>query len=75
MDDKYQLGAKVAGIGLGSVDYDSDTIVLDARAASLFDLEPDVATLRADLHARIHPSDWPSIKPAIARLLSPMEWA
>lgn len=32
-DQKYTLGAKVAGIGIREVDYIRDTITLDARAA------------------------------------------
>ncbi|MFD0916862.1 sensor histidine kinase [Pseudahrensia aquimaris] len=57
-----ELGAVVAGFGLGTVDYIRDTIKLDERAAALFDLPANVAIARNELHARIHPDDRPDIE-------------
>ena len=69
--DKYYLGVQVAGIGLGMVDYAADTIVLDARAAALFDLPEDAPVPRSMLHERIHPDDRPLIDEQIEVLLDP----
>lgn len=71
MDDKYQLGIEVAGIGLGTVDYLADTITLDGRAAELFELPADTPVARDRLHARIHPDDMPAINAKLDRLLDP----
>lgn len=71
MDDKYQLGIEVAGIGLGTVDYLADTITLDRRAAGLFDLPAETPVARDTLHARIHPDDMPAINAKLDRLLDP----
>ncbi|MBS1300985.1 HWE histidine kinase domain-containing protein [Loktanella sp. SALINAS62] len=51
------LGIKVAGLGLGSIDYVNDTITLDDRAAALFDLPAHTPVPRPTLHARFHPDD------------------
>ena len=69
LQDRYYLGVKVAGIGLGTVDFVADTITLDKRAAALFDLPADVAIPRHDLHARIHPEDWATLKYKVSELL------
>lgn len=71
LEQKYTLGAKVAGIGLGTVDYIADTIALDARGAALFDLPADTALPRETLHARIHPEDQGAIDYQVQRLLDP----
>lgn len=70
---KDALGLKVAGVGLGSVDYIADTITLDARAAELFDLEADVALPRDSLHNRIHRDDWDDIEHRVEQLLDPSQ--
>ena len=66
-----ELGARVAGLGLGSVDYLSDTITLDDRAADLFGLPAHVPVPRSDLHARIHADDRPAVEAEVSRLLRP----
>ncbi len=62
------LGLRVAGLGLGAIDYGCDTITLDDRAATLFDLPARSAIARSALHARIHEGDLPHVTAAIARL-------
>lgn len=52
--DLLALGVEVAGLGLGVVDYQSDTIMLDKRAGEIFDLDMNVAIPRRVLHGRIH---------------------
>ena len=71
LENKLHLGVKIAGLGLGSIDYVADTITLDERAATLFDLPCDTPILRADLHTRIHPEDFSSIRDQMQRLLDP----
>lgn len=69
--EKLDLGIKIAGLGLGEVDYIQDTITLDARGAGFFDLPADTPVSRTDLHNRIHPEDWPSVKQQVSCLFSP----
>ena len=67
--DKLALGLKVAGVGLGEIDYLADTITLDARAAELFGMRQDIPLSRMALHERIHPDDWRSISNHIEAML------
>ena len=69
--EQYLVAAKVAGLGLGRVDYTDDTITLDPRAAEIFDLPTDVAIARAQLHDRIHPEDRAKIDYQVSALLNP----
>lgn len=71
LEDRYHLAVSVAGIGTGVVDYISDTIILDQRAASMFSLPVDEPISREDLHARIHPDDWHVIEEKVQHLLEP----
>lgn len=41
LNQRYEIGVKVAWIGLGTIDYEKDTIDFDARAAAMFDLPAD----------------------------------
>ncbi|MFZ3580569.1 sensor histidine kinase [Loktanella sp. DJP18] len=68
-DDLLPLGVRVAGLGLGSVDYRTDTITLDDRAAELFDLPAHVALPRQNLHAQIHPEDRPDVEARMQQML------
>lgn len=68
--EQLELGILIAGLGFGSVDYLADTITLDARAAELFDLEPDTPIRRAKLHEKIHVEDQARIKAITEALLS-----
>ena len=70
-DALLPLGARVAGLGLGSVDYLADTIVLDARAAELFDLAAHTPIPRDMLHAQIHPEDLAGVEAQVAAMLRP----
>lgn len=69
IEDKFSLGVRVAGLGLGTIDYIGDTVTLDDRGAHLFDLPANVPIMRADLHSRIHPGDIGEINCQIERLL------
>jgi PAS domain S-box-containing protein len=68
---KLNLGVKVAGIGLGSMNYEDDTITLDNIAAALFALPANVPVARNDVHARFHPDDTKKIMAMMARCLDP----
>ena len=72
-DALLPLGIRVAGLGLGSVDYHADTITLDDRAAQLFALPAHQPIPRRALHDRIHPDDLPEVEALVARMLSPNE--
>ena len=67
------LGVRVAGLGLGLVDYIADTITLDARAAELFDLPAGSPIPRPQLHARIHAEDRLAVIHKVDALLAPEE--
>ena len=70
-DALLPLGVRVAGLGLGSVDYINDTIVLDDRAGALFDLPAHQPIFRRELHDRIHPDERPAVEARVAAMLSP----
>ena len=69
-DALLPLGVRVAGLGLGRVDYLADTITLDSRAAELFTLPAHQPIPRQDLHDRIHPDDRPAVETLVAQMLS-----
>ena len=56
-EDRANLAADVAGLGVIRIDYTTDTATPDIIAAAMFDLEPGVPVLRSELHARINPID------------------
>jgi PAS domain S-box-containing protein len=66
---KLHLGAAVAGLGIGMMDYRADTITMDETAARLFALPQDKPIPRHDAHARFHPDDVPAITAKIAECL------
>lgn len=68
---KLLLGMRVAGVGLGEVDYVNDTITLDARAAEIFDLMANVPIDRDSLHSKIHPDDWPEVEAEVDQMIAP----
>ena len=65
------LGVRVAGLGLGQVDYRADTITLDTRAAALFGLPAHAPIPRPKLHDRIHADDRIEVITKVDRLLAP----
>ncbi len=69
--EKLDLGVKIAGLGLGEVDYIANTITLDDRAAKFFNLPGKVPISRDLLHDRIHPEDRPDVERQVSCLLSP----
>ncbi|WP_281984092.1 sensor histidine kinase [Thalassorhabdomicrobium marinisediminis] len=70
-EERYKIARKVAGLGMGDVDYLRDTITLDPVAAEIFDLPAEVPIARAELHGRIHPADRDTIEHEVHRLLTP----
>ncbi len=70
-DAKLLLGAAVAGLGLGEMDYLNDTITLDDIAAELFALPANIPIRRGDVHARFHPDDAAALAAKIADVLNP----
>ena len=68
---KLQLGIAIAGIGIGSLDYSANTIILDATAATLFNLPANRPIPRDEVHARFHPDDAPNILARMAEALDP----
>ena len=69
--EKLDLGIEISGLGLGEVDYITDTITLDERAAGFFNLPANTAIPRSDLHDRIHPEDRQEVEREVSCLLSP----
>lgn len=69
--EKLNLGIEIAALGIGEVDYIADTITLDTRAASFFELPAGKPVSRNDLHDRIHPDDKPGVEHQVDCLLSP----
>lgn len=71
LTEQLALGIKIAGIGLGTVNYVADTITLDARAAAIFGLSADTALPRDALHDCIHSEDRAAIDHQVDDLLAP----
>jgi PAS domain S-box-containing protein len=70
---RLQLGVEVAGLGLGMIDYRTDSVTLDARAATLFELPAGGPLPRSAVHGRFHPDENPGIMAAMTRLLADAE--
>lgn len=68
-EELLRIGVAVSGLGLAEIDYRSNMITLDQRAAQIFGVEAGVPMPRADVHARMHPEDRPFIMEQIDRLL------
>lgn len=69
--DEMRIGLKVAGVGVGRVDYVTDTISLDPLAARIFAMPARKYIPRADFHNRIHREDWPAVEQEVELLLAP----
>lgn len=69
--EEMQIGLHVAKVGLGSIDYQSDTLKLDQLAAGLFDLPAATDIPRNQLHDRIHPEDRGVVDKLVTGLLDP----
>lgn len=54
---KLNLGATLASLGQGEVDFQSNTVTLNDIAAKIFDLPARTLLPRKDLHAVFHPDD------------------
>ncbi|NOU07366.1 MAG: PAS domain S-box protein [Hyphomicrobiaceae bacterium] len=65
------LGMSIAGVGVGAIDYISDSIVLDITAAGLFGLPAGTALPRKEIHARFHLDCAPKVTQLIAAALDP----
>ena len=68
---KLRLGVAVAGIGLATIDYETDTVVLDTAAAVMFGLPAMTPIARDALHNRFHPDDASALETHIAEALDP----
>ena len=70
-ESKLNLGATLAGLGQGEVDFHSDTFTLNEIAAKIFDLPAKTVLPRKDLHAVFHPDDRLFLEKTIAASLAP----
>ena len=68
---RLQLAVEVAGLGVVSVDYITDTSTPDAIAANLFGLEPGVPVPRSLIHGRFHPDDYAELFGLMERSFDP----
>ncbi len=68
-----KLGLQLANVGLGSIDFLADTIVLDQMAADILGLPANREMPRAAAHDRIHPEDRPSVDHEITKLQDPKQ--
>ncbi len=71
--EEMQVGLHVAKVGLGSVDYVTNTVKLDQLAARMFDLPASTEVTREILHDRIHPEDRGNVERLVTELLDPMD--
>lgn len=62
----------VAGVGIGTIDYTTDSIMLDVTASTLFDLPADKALPRKEVHARFHVECAPKVSELLAAALDPL---
>lgn len=69
--EQLRLAVEISGLGVGQIDYLTDTIILDPTAASLFGLAADAPHPRAALHARFHPEDKEKIYLLMSHSLDP----
>ena len=67
---RLELGLKVADLGLGTIDYIENTIVLDETAAAIFALPAGTPVARSRVHARFHPGDAAEVNAKIAAYLA-----
>ena len=68
---KLSLGISVAGLGLGTIDYQLDTVTLDETAGALLGLPGNAPVPRSEVHARFHPDDRADILSKMAKSLDP----
>ncbi len=66
-----RLGQELAGLGLGTVDYGTDRLILDETAARLFELPANRWLPRASLRDQMHPDDRTSVEAALTAALAP----
>jgi PAS domain S-box-containing protein len=69
--EQLQLGANLAGLGLGQLDYVTQTITLDEAAATIYRLPARIPLAAPDLHARFHPDDLPLVHALRVKAHSP----
>ncbi len=70
-EDRANLAADVAGLGVVQIDYATDTATPDITAAILFDLVPGVPVLRSELYARFNPDDRDEVMRKMHECLDP----
>jgi two-component sensor histidine kinase len=69
--EQLQLGANLAGLGLGQVDYVAGRMTLDDAAAAIYALPARVPVASADVHARFHADDAAMVHAVRRKALSP----
>lgn len=69
--EEMEIGLQVAKVGLGKVDYATQTVRLDPLAAEIFGLPAGVDIARDQFHDRIHRDDRAEVEIAIEQLVSP----
>ncbi|TWT98868.1 PAS domain-containing protein [Neorhodopirellula pilleata] len=70
--DQLRIGVAVASLGLGRVDYQTDTIELTAQAAQIYGLgDTEMNINRRQLHSIFHPDDRDYIHHQIEACLDP----
>jgi PAS domain S-box-containing protein len=70
-EETLKLGVSVAGLGIGTIDYLTDTISLDDAAANLFQLPSNIPIKRNLFHKRFHRDDAAGLLDEITRAQSP----
>jgi two-component sensor histidine kinase len=63
---RLRIASDAAGVALWSWNVDTDSIAMDERARSLWDVTGDEAVTFEDLSARIHPEDMDRVRAAFA---------
>ncbi len=68
---ELKFGLSVAGLGVCTIDYTTDSITMDETAASLFALPPATALPRKQVHARFHFDCAPKVAELLKAALDP----
>jgi PAS domain S-box-containing protein len=69
--ERLRLVIEVAGLGVVSIDYASDSCTPDATAAVLFGMHPGMAVPRSAIYNRFHPADRDDVSRLYERSLDP----
>lgn len=67
---RLQLATSLAEVGILDVNFDTDTVVADEKAAGFYGLTPGSEVQRADLHLAVHPDDLPTLRSRIELMVA-----